>query len=691
MLSRRFLPLFITALLLPGFIQAQTPLKTEELPTELGEIIIEGKAESLIGIATSASKGQTSMKELLARPFSRRGELLESIPGFIATQHSGDGKANQYFLRGMNLDHGTDFGVYVDGMPVNLRNHAHGQGYADTNFVIPELVGELEYWKGNYFAQHGDLSSTGAARFKLLDALPQGILSTTWGEYEYSRTLIADTIQAGAGQLTVALEHQFYNGPWDLKSDATRWNGFLRWHWEDGTDKINVTFMGYKGDWMSTDQVPQRAIDTGLIGRYGNLDPTDGGNSQRHSLSFDWVRNEGRTTTRASAYAGYYDLDLFSNFTFFKDNAAPVGDQFEQRDHRWFFGGELARDWHFDALGQEQRITLGMQLRTDVITGLGLYNTTQRQRWKTIREDDITQSSYGLFAELEFKPTTWLRIIPGVRGDLLQFNVQNSTLPENAGSLSKGLVSPKLSMVFGPWAKTEFYLNGGMGFHSNDARGVNIVTDPATGGPAERVDPLVRTYGLEFGIRNESIPKLVNTLSFWFMRSDSELIYVGDAGGSEPGPASMRKGIELASYWRPEEWVMFDLEATVTDAYLRADDPPNQNIPNSLPYTFNAGLTLGGAEGFFGSVRGRYFGPSPLNETNDVKARETFQMNARVGYRRKSWEVAVDCLNLINRSDNDITYFYDSLLPGEVGPPVDDKSIHPIEPRMFRVSVTWRF
>ena len=665
----------------------------EELTLEMPEIVIEGKAESLIGIATSASKGQTSAKELLARPFSRRGELLESIPGFIATQHSGDGKANQYYLRGTNLDHGTDFAIYVDGMPVNLRNHAHGQGYADTNFIIPELVGQLEYWKGTYYAQHGDLSSTGAARFKLLDALPQGIISTTWGEYDYSRTLVADTIQAGAGQLTVALEHQYYNGPWDMHSEATRLNGFLRWHWEDSTDKINLTFMGYHGKWKSTDQVPQRAVENGLIGRYGNLDPTDGGNSQRYSLSFDWVRNEGRTTTRANAYAGFYDLDLFSNFTFYMDSFArgdSLGDQFEQKDHRWFLGGELARDWHFDALGQEQRFTLGMQLRTDIITGLGLYNTSQRQRWNTVRQDDITQSTYGLYAEAELKPVRWLRIIPGVRGDLFQFNVEKSNLPENAGALTKGIVTPKLSMVFGPWAKTEFYANAGMGFHSNDARGVNITTDPNTGGPSDRVSPLVRTYGAEIGIRNESIPKLVNTLSFWMLHSDSELIYIGDAGTTEPGPASMRQGIELSSYWRPEDWVMVDIEATLTDAHLVNTDPPNQKIPNSIPYTFNGGISLGGAQGFFGSLRARYFAPRPLDSVVDVKTRESLQVNARLGYRKNNWEIAMDCLNLLNRSDYDVAYYYASQLQSDAAP-VDGVHAHPIEPRMFRLSVTYRF
>lgn len=659
-----------------------------DVPAELGEIVIEGKAESLIGIATSAAKGQTSAKELMARPFSRRGELLESIPGFIATQHSGDGKANQYFLRGTNLDHGTDFAMYVDGMPVNFRNHAHGQGYADVNFIIPELVGELEYWKGTYYAQHGDLSSTGAARFKLLDALPQGILTTTWGKYQYTRTLAADTLQIGPGQLTVAVEHQFYNGPWETRSDAKRWNGFLRWHWEDGRDHINLTAMGYHGDWTATDQVANRAVGTSL-GRFGTLDPTDGGNTQRYSLAFDWVRQGENATTRANAYAGYYDLDLFSNFTYFMDN--PVrGDQFEQQDHRWFVGGQISRDWRFDALGHEQRFTVGFQAHTDFITGLGLYNTTARERWNTVRVDDITQSTWGLYTELEFKPTDWFRVVPGLRGDLFVFDVKHSTLPENAGSLSKGIVSPKLSMIFGPWAKTELYLNAGTGFHSNDARGVNIVTDPVTGTSAERVDPLVRTWGVEFGVRNESFRGLVNTLSVWMLHSDSELVYSGDSGTTEPGPASMRYGVELSSYWRPTEWAMVDMEATFTEAYLTTENPSSQNIPNSIPYTFNCGITLGGAQGFFGSLRARYFAPRPLHETIDIKARESFQVNARLGYRRANWEIALDCLNLLNRSDNDIAYYYESQLRTEAAP-VSDVHLHPIEPRMFRLSVTLRF
>lgn len=663
-------------------------LKPAEQAMEMPEIVIEGKAESLIGIATSASKGQTSAKELLARPFSRRGELLESIPGFIATQHSGDGKANQYYLRGTNLDHGNDFAIFVDGMQVNLRNHAHGQGYADMNFLIPELVGQLDYWKGTYFAQHGDLSSTGAARFSLVDSLPQGILSTTLGQYRYERTLVADTIQAGAGQLTVALEHQYYDGPWSLPAAATRLNGFVRWHWEDATDRVNVTLMGYRGKWDSTDQVPQRLIGN-LLDRYGNIDPTDGGNSQRHSVSFDWVHEGNRSTTKTNLYAGYYDLDLFSNFTYFMDH--PVqGDQFEQQDRRWFVGGQVTNDWHWDAWGQEQRVTLGAQMRTDFINGLGLYNTTQRQRWNTVSQNDIIQDTWGLYAEAELKPTKWMRVIPGLRGDVVQFDVTRSNIAGNAGAMTRGMVSPKLNVVFGPWAKTEFYLNAGTGFHSNDARGVISTVDPATGLPSQRATPMVRTYGAEFGIRNESIPKLVNTLSFWMLHSGSELIYEGDTGSSSPGPASQRYGVELSSYWRPNDWTMVDVEATYTKAYLITDNPSHQKVPNSIPYTLNAGVTLGGAQGVFGSLRVRYISPRPLDQVVDVKSRESIQMNARVGYRRKNFEVAVDCLNLLNRSDYDVAYYYASQLKSDAAA-VDGVHVHPIEPRMLRVSVTWRF
>ncbi len=662
---------------------AQNSGATPELPA----IVVEGKAESLLGSAPSASKGQASREELLLRPFSRRGELLESVPGVIITQHAGDGKANQYFVRGSNLDHGTDFAIHVDGMPVNFRNHAHGQGYADLNFIIPEMVEQLDYWKGNYFAFLGDLSSNGAARFRLVDKLAQGIATFTWGEYDFYRGLLADSIAAGPGSLTFALEYTSYDGPWDLAQESARWNGLVKYHWSDGTDSFSLTALGYKADWTSSDQIPQRAIARGTLGRFGFVDPSNGGKSQRYSLSAAWERLDGDTRTYADVYAGYYDLDLFSNFTYFLND--PVrGDQFEQKDRRWFTGANAGRDWHFDAGGQRQRLSAGFQTYHEWIDGVGLYLTQARRRFQTIREDDIYQGTYSLFTELEWRFNDWLRVTPGLRGDLFHSEVA-SDLAANSGSSVDAIINPKLGIVFGPWADTEFHLNGGLGFHSNDARGVTISRDPVTGDRLPGADPLVRSYGAEFGIRNESIPKLVNTLSLWWLKSDSELIYVGDAGTSEPGPASQKYGVEVASYWRPTDWVMIDVEATATYAEL-LDEPAGRFIPGSVPYTLNGGFTVGKAEGLFASLRGRFFGPRPLTEDGGIESRESLQVNARVGYRKKNWELAVDCLNLLGRADNDIEYFYESQLRGESSPRAD-RHLHPIEPRMFRVSLAYRW
>ena len=360
-------------LLAPTVAHAQDA--SREMVTTLPEMVVTGKAEDLLGVAPSASKGQASAAEIQSRPFLRRGELLEVVPGVIITQHAGGGKANQYFLRGFNLDHGTDFAIDIEGMPVNQRTHAHGQGYADLNLLIPELVERLDYEKGPYTARNGDLSSAGAAHFILFDALPQGIASLTWGEHNYWRGLLADSFDVGhAGKLTLALEYTYNDGPWVLPEQASRWNGFARYFIGNFDDHFSLTLMGYHGEWQSSDQIPRRAIVDKRLPRFGFVDPRAGGESQRYSLQLDWRRTEGAISTnsgkatgkslvskspapagedvwRASAYGFYYDLDLFSNFTYFLDD--PVrGDQFEQAEERFVAGGEAAREWKRSADGQ---------------------------------------------------------------------------------------------------------------------------------------------------------------------------------------------------------------------------------------------------------------------------------------------------------------------------------------------------
>lgn len=703
---------------LAGSIAFLLPASAQNAVT-LDPVVVTGKAEDLLGFAPSASKGQASAAEMQARPYLRRGEILETVPGVIVTQHAGGGKANQYFLRGFNLDHGTDFAISIDGMPVNMRTHSHGQGYADLNILIPELVQRVDYEKGTYEVRNGDLSSAGSADFKLFNVLPQGLASLTWGEDNYWRGLLANTFNVGEkGHLTLALEYNYADGPWVLPEQFSRWNGLARYFNGDDDNHVALTFMGYRGVWQSSDQIPRRAINDGRIPRLGFVDPLAGGESQRYSLQLAFRHTEGGSalpstpgkgdgkegpslaaksvvepTTgddvwRGNVYGLYYDLDLFSNFTYFLDNPER-GDQFEQAEERWMVGGELVREWNNrQIMNVQTSFALGLQTRHDFIDPIGLYKTDRRQRFDTVRQDKVYEGSVGLFAEATNRWTPWFRTTTGVRADAFWFSTDSDN-SRNSGDEAKAIVSPKFTAVLGPWAKTEFYLNFGTGFHSNDARGVNTTVDPTTGERVDAVDPLVRTIGAEFGVRTQIIPKVTLTAALWWLDSDSELVYVGDAGTNEPGPASRRYGVEVAAYWRPTEWFTLDAEFAATHA--RFQDVSDQYIPDSVPWMFSGGVTVGKETGAFGSLRARAFEKRPLTEDNSVKGKQSFLVNGEIGWRTPQWEVAVECLNLFDRQDNDIEYFYTSRLPGETAEGIDDIHLHPTEPRTFRVRATYKF
>ena len=655
----------------------------------LDTLVVVGKAENLLGVAPTASKGQASAEELATRPFLRRGELLEVVPGMTVTQHSGGGKANQYFVRGFNLDHGTDFAIFVDGMPVNNRTHGHGQGYADINFLIPELVEELDYVKGPYFANYGDFSTAGAARFRLYRELPMGIASFSIGTDNFYRSLVADSVQAGEGIATFGLEYGYYDGPWVKPDQLQRWNGFFRYAVGDEDDYASLTLMGYDVTWDATDQVPHRAVASGQIDRFGYIDPSVGGNSHRYSVSADFQKTSDQGVTNSSLYAGTYQLDLYSNFTLFLED--PVnGDQFNQFDDRWFAGGSVSHQFQdLDLLGRDATVTIGGQTHHDWIDGVGLHKTSNRQRLSTVREDDVYEASISGHGDAEIRWNDWIRTQTGLRADLYYFEVDSHTLPANSGTEWDGIVSPKAGVVFGPWAETELYLNGGFGFHSNDARGVTITRDPLTGEAIDSVPALVQTQGAELGIRTQIIPDLTSTLSVWYLHSDSELVYVGDAGNIEAGDASERYGVEWSNYWNPAHWLHFDTEFTATDSRFVAT---GEEIENAVPLSLSGGVAMGEEYGPFASLRARYFSPRPLNGDGSVESRDAFQLNARLGYRTRSeWEVALEVINLLDAEDNDIEYFYTSRLPGEPAGGIEDIHSHPYEPRQFRLVVTKRW
>jgi len=655
----------------------------------LEEVTVMGQLDKLHGAPRSASEGVVTSEQLELRPVLRTGELLEVVPGLIVTQHSGDGKANQYFLRGFNLDHGTDLATSVDGVPVNMPTHGHGQGYTDINFVIPELIEAIDYRKGTYYADAGNFSAAGGVDMRYRHTLDAPLLVVEGGEDDYVRGLIAASPQIGAGHLLLGLDYAHIDGPWLLEEDFRKINGLMRYTQTTAGGQFSITAQAYDGEWRSTDQIPQRAVAAGELDRFGVIDPTDAGTSHRYSLALDWEGAIAGGSARALVYAVDYQLDLFSNFSYYTD---PVnGDQFEQFDDRRVYGGDWSWRRGFEWGDRSHVLALGVQTRRDDIDAVGLYRTVARERLATVREDSVVQSSYSAYASVETKWSDYVRTTMGVRGDWFDFDV-NANLAMNSGRESDAALSPKFALVLGPWAQTELFADIGRGFHSNDARGTTIRVDPTDGStPVDRVDPLVDALGADVGVRTAIIPNMQLSLSLWALDLDSELLFVGDAGTTEASRASERRGVELAAIWNPVTWLIVDADLAWSKARFSDADAAGDRIPGAVEGVASLGVAVDHPSGWFGGARFRHFGAAPLIEDNSVRSSSTTLVNIEAGYRLgRNWKISAALYNVFDSDDYDITYFYESQLANESAP-VEDIHFHPVEPRTFRVTVGTTF
>ena len=652
-------------------------------------IEVSERRDNLIGIAGSSNEGTTGREDLERRPKLRAGELVETVPGAIATQHSGGGKANQYFLRGFNLDHGTDFAISVGGMPVNMPTHGHGQGYADLNFLIPELVERARYRKGPYFAEIGDFSSAGGVDFDLVRSIPEGMVSLTLGSFEFQRALAAGTATVAGGDLTGALEYYHYDGPWDRPDDYERWNGFLGYARGDASKGWSVTAMGSDGEWLSTDQIPRRAVDEGLIDRYGLIDPGPRGSTSRYSLSGEVHSGTASTLSSLSAYAIKYDFNLYSNFTYFLDN--PVdGDQFEQIDDRWIFGVGLDHRWSGHLGEKHHNSALGLDLRFDDIAN-GLYDTVDLERTSTTRQDDVRQLGGGLWGETWIGLTPTLRLNLGLRADYYRATV-DALREVNSGTADDWMLNPKATLVWrvAPWAELSF--NAGSGFHSNDARGATIHIDPDTGERVDPVDALVRATGFDAGLRIFTAGGYHSTVTAFWLELDSELLFVGDAGTTEASRPSRRIGLEWTNYWQVSPKVGIDFDATWADAEFTDADPAGNDIPGSIVATVASGVTVSDLGRWSGSLRLRYFSGGPLIEDGSVDWGPTVLVNGMVGFQATTHlRFSLEGFNLLDREDDDIAYYYASRLPGEPAEGIEDVHFHPMEKPSVRLTANWTF
>jgi outer membrane cobalamin receptor len=664
-MHRRVLPCALAALF------SHVPAIADDFVIQ--RVLVEGARASQLGIADSANAGSVSQKELEMRTIYRPGELLEAAPGLIASQHSGEGKANQFYLRGFNLDHGTDLATYVDEMPVNQRSHAHGQGWTDLNFLIPELTARLDYRKGPYSAREGDFASAGSASVVYANRLVRDVATLSVGQNGYARTALAASRDAAGGALTYALELLHNDGPFVHPDDYRKVNGVLRYSRGYANNGWSVTAMAYHGRWNSTDQIPERAVDEGRIGRFDAIDDTDGGEARRYSLSGVWRRTAAESASKLSAYLIRNQLDLWSNFTYFMND--PVhGDQFAQPDRRVTGGFNALHTWHAhrsDTITSD--LSVGLQAQNDNIFN-GLLHTQARQTLSTTRQDHIVETSGAAWIESATRWGELLRSIVGLRADHYRFKA--------GGSASDALLSPSLNLVFGPWKSSELYLNYGQGFHSNDARGVVAPENPATG--------LVRSRGMEIGLRTEAIPKMQTALSLYRLDFDSELSYVGDEGTTEAGSPSRRIGIEFSNYYKPVKWLSIDFDAAFARARTQGAEAGQDRIPGAVEGVGQLAITasqLGANGAWEGALRLRYFGPRPLIEDDSVRSHASTTLNGRIGYRiAKDLRLELEGFNLANKRVSSIDYYYASQLRGELEPR-EDIHFHPLESGSFRLTL----
>jgi len=642
---------------------------------EMTNITVSSSAQ--VGDAVSASMGTVVAEQIAQRPISRAGEILETVPGLIVTQHSGEGKANQYFLRGFNLDHGTDMATFIDGMPINNRSHGHGQGYTDINFIIPETIESLDYKKGPYYAQEGDFANAGAVRMHSKNSMDNSLIKLGFGEYGYQRLLLA----SGNENIVAALDVSRYDGPWEVEQEQEKVSGYVKYSFGNAVNGGNVSFMGFDNSWTSTDQLPQRYVDAGGD-RYDSLDPDAGGKTHRYSVNYEGWQDIAGKNLVTNAYVIDYGLELISNFTYALDQVNE--DEIRQHDERKIIGGSMLYDVLPTAAGEWQ---IGMDVRHDNISDVGLSNTNGGEiRERTLRHS-IEETGVGIFVQNNHNWTDKFRTQIGVRFDYLQADVENRLTGE-ASDASDTMATPKFSAVYSATESTHLFFNYGQGYHSNDARGF---AEGNLDNSNEKADVFARSEGIDLGIQSQLTNTLQLAASIWWLNLDSELIFVGDDGTTEASDKSERKGVEASVFWQPQPWLIIDSDLAFSQARLKPKSGGEQHIPGAIEQVFSLGVAMHDFGQWEAGLRLRHFGEFALNEDNSQRADAVTMLNAQLGYDfTTALTGSLEVINLTDEVGNDITYLYESQMPGEAAP-VEDVHFHPIEPRMLRASIAYTF
>lgn len=646
---------------------------------------------SVLGDRPVAASSQQFIpdKEILLQPQGRPAQVLRLIPGFIAVEHSGGaGKADQYFLRGFDADHGTDVAFFADGMPINLRSHAHGQGYTDLNFIIPETVEGLDVYKGAYLPEFGDFTTAGAVNFRTREVVKEGVVQAAGGQFDTQRYLLMFSPTKDKVRTLFAGEGYYTNGPFlnDNRYFRTNLLGKVTTNFT-GRDELSLKVTFHKAQWNASGEIPLRAVNDGTLDRFGAIDPSEGGKTLRTTGLLNYHYD---TTSNgqffANAYGQYYRLDLFTNFTFFLND--PVnGDGIQQSDHRVMYGGDIGYKQRGEVLGFPGVGTVGFQTRVDDIHAR-LGTQTTRINTGTTTDSDILEASYAPFVKAEVQPAFWMRLSGGLRSEVFTFDVRNrcgTCTEQPAGRKTSGIVLPKMNLILGPWAGTEFFANYGEGYHSNDAR--SVVSTGAS--------PLARAKSYEVGMRSKPFGpdgvELIATL--WQLDLKSELVFVGDEGTTEARGASRRRGMEVAA--RGQVWGPVYVNGSFT--WTKAEFRNGEAIPLAPEFTAYGALLLKWPEGLTSQLQATYLGVRPLTEDQTAKApswldfdlTERYQLPVKLSHGRM--EAFLFVQNLFNTKWEQATFYFTSRLRNEPPAGVPDTHFVPGVPRMVMGGLAWYF
>lgn len=633
-------------------------------------------------------------QEYVLQPQGRPAQVLRLIPGFIAVEHSGGaGKADQYFLRGFDADHGTDVAFFSDGMPINLRTHAHGQGYSDLNFIIPETIEGLDVYKGAYLPEYGDFATAGAVNFRTRQVVQEGLVQAAGGQFDTQRYMLMFSPTRDKVRTLFAAEGYYTNGPFQNDNRYFRSNLLGKMTTNlTGRDELSLTGTFHKAQWNASGEIPLRAVEEGSLDRFGAIDSSEGGKTLRSTAKLNYhydTTSGGQFFT--NAYGQYYRLDLFTNFTFFANdiatNGMPTGgDGIQQSDRRVMYGGDLGYKQRGEVLGMPSNGTIGFQTRVDNIHAR-LGTQTTRTPTGTTTDSDVLEASYAPFIKAEVQPTSWMRLAGGLRGETFTFNVRNrcpTCADQPAGRTQSGIVLPKMNLILGPWASTEFFANYGEGYHSNDARSV----------VAPGSSPLARAKSYEVGMRSKPWgPEGVEFIAtLWRLDLKSELLFVGDEGTTEIRGATRREGLEVAA--RGQVWgpIYFNGSVTWTKAEFRNGDA----IPLAPEVTAYGAVLLRWPEGLISQLQATYLGVRPLVEDRTVKSpswidfdlSERYQLPIKLAYGRL--EAFLFIQNVLNTKWEQAIFAFESQLRNEAAP-VNGIHFVPGNPRTFMGGVAWYF